>query len=65
MPSSVIRSFLYDAADHRLGVTFVTGRRYSYHGVPASLFEAMKAAFSKGEFFNAHIRDRFAFTRDA
>jgi hypothetical protein len=32
--------------------------------VPADLFEAMKAAFSKGEFFNARIRDRFPFRRD-
>jgi hypothetical protein len=23
----------------------------------------MKSAFSKGEFFNAHIRDRYAFDR--
>ena len=63
MPSSVIRAFFYDAAQQQLNVVFTTGRRYSYHAVPAVLFEAMKAAFSKGEFFNAHIRDRFAFTR--
>ena len=65
MPSSVIRAFSYDGAERRLNVVFTTGRRYSYHGVPAEMFDAMNAAFSKGEFFNAHIRDRFAFTRES
>jgi hypothetical protein len=31
--------------------------------VPRETFDAMKASFSKGEFFNTHIRDRFAFER--
>ncbi len=65
MPSTVIRTFRYDAAARRLTVVFATGRQYRYHRVPVEVFEAMKAAFSKGEFFNAHIRDRFAYTRDA
>jgi lysyl-tRNA synthetase class 2 len=64
MPSTVIRSFSYDSAAQRLLVVFTTGRRYSYHGVPHALYDEMRAAFSKGEFFNARIRDRFAFTRD-
>ena len=33
-------------------VVFTCGRRYSYHGVPAGLFESMKLSFAKGEFFN-------------
>ena len=64
MPSSVIRTFFYDAARRRLKVVFITGRRYSYRDVPPDVFEALQAAFSKGEFFNAHIRGHFAFTRD-
>jgi hypothetical protein len=62
MPSKVIRSFAYDRDDRRLDVVFVSGRRYSYHEVPAELAEEMKRAFAKGEFFNRRIRDRFAFT---
>jgi hypothetical protein len=62
MPSSVIRSFHYHAADSRLEIQFVTGRRYAYHAVPPALYEQMRLAFSKGEFFNAHIRDHFHFT---
>ena len=65
MPSTVIRTFEYDPAEQRLDILFTTGRRYSYHAVPPDLFEAMKSAFSKGEFFNAHIRDRFRYSRHA
>jgi DNA-binding NarL/FixJ family response regulator len=63
MPSTVIRNFAYDAAEQRLDVVFVTGRHYSYHAVPPELVEAMNSAFAKGEFFNAHIRGRYRFTR--
>ncbi|MFW2829270.1 KTSC domain-containing protein [Sphingomonas sp. ID0503] len=34
MPSSVIQSFDYDAAERRLDIEFVTGRIYSYFEVP-------------------------------
>jgi lysyl-tRNA synthetase class 2 len=63
MPSSVIRAFHYRPEDHALDVIFVTGRRYRYLGVPENLHRQMREAFSKGEFFNAHIRDHFPFQR--
>jgi lysyl-tRNA synthetase class 2 len=63
MPSSVIRRWDYDADAGRLDIEFVTGKRYSYHEVPAETVEAMRAAFSKGGYFNRHIRDHFRFTR--
>jgi hypothetical protein len=62
MPSSVIRAWKYDEAEQRLDVTFVSGRVYSYHEVPAAVAQAMREAFSKGSYFNRHIRDHFAFT---
>lgn len=65
MPSSVIRYFNYDPEKRELRVIFQSGRRYRYKNVPEQLFHRMKAAFSKGEFFNAHIRDRFDFVRDS
>lgn len=65
MPSSVIASFEYRPAERRLDVTFVSGRRYRYFEVPPELAERMRASFAKGEFFNAHIRGRFAFERVA
>ena len=63
MPSSVIRSYEYDAARQELWVLFQSGWRYVYHRVPPETHDGLKDAFSKGTFFNRHIRDRFAFTR--
>ena len=59
MPSSVIASFDYDEDLAQLTVTFVTGRVYTYYMVPPDCAVAFRAAFSKGEFFNKRIRDRF------
>ena len=64
MPSSVIRHFWYDPSHHKMDVVFTSGVRYTYHDVPEETYRQMRAAFSKGEFFNQHIRDRFRFTRD-
>jgi hypothetical protein len=62
MPSTVIRFFAYRADRRELDVTFQSGRRYVYDNVPPDVYESMTRAFSKGEFFNKHIRDRFTFT---
>jgi hypothetical protein len=62
MPSSVIRSFAYDAADETLVIVFTSGRRYRYHGVPSATHRAMTDAFAKGEFFNKAIKDHYRFT---
>jgi hypothetical protein len=63
MPSSVIRSYRYDRARRALDIVFQSRRRYTYRDVPETIYEAMKAAFSKGEFFNRHIRDHYPFER--
>ncbi|MET0248084.1 MAG: KTSC domain-containing protein [Sphingomonas sp.] len=63
MPSSVIRDWSYDERDRALDIRFVNGRRYRYLEVPERLAAGMRAADSKGIYFNDHIRDRFAFTR--
>jgi lysyl-tRNA synthetase class 2 len=60
MPSTVIRRFDYDPRAQALDVEFVSGRRYRYAGVPENVAAAFREAFSKGRFFNARIRDRFA-----
>jgi hypothetical protein len=64
MPSSVIRSYHYDPVQRRLDLQFVSGRRYRYDDVPEEAFRGMRQAFSKGEYFNAHIRDRYRYTRE-
>lgn len=64
MPSSVIRHYRYDPDQRQLDLVFVSGRRYRYHDVPGDTYREMRRAFSKGEFFNAHIRDRYRHTRE-
>ena len=59
MPSTVIRGFDYAPERRELLIEFTTGRRYVYADVPEEEVKAMRAAFSKGRYFNAHIRDRF------
>ncbi len=63
MPSTAIRSLSYDDQTATLFVTFVDGDLYAYRGVPAVAFEAFRAAPSKGRFFAARIRDRYAYER--
>jgi len=59
MPSRVIRWFRYLSEERELRIGFQSGREYAYQGVPEPLYLAMRRAFSKGEFFNAHIRNHF------
>ena len=62
MPSTVIRCFDYRPDVRELDVTFTTGRRYVFHGVPPEAAEAFRAARIKGRHFNSRIRGRYAFT---
>jgi lysyl-tRNA synthetase class 2 len=64
MPSTVIQSFEYDAGQRELRVVFTSGRPYVYQDVPLDIYTAMRRSFSKGEYFNEHIRDRYAFRRE-
>ena len=65
MPSTVIRAAHYRPDTGMLDILFTTGRRYLYHRVPPEEAERFAAAFSKGRYFNAHIRDRYDFTEVA
>ena len=62
MPSTVIRRFAYVPEARELIIEFVSGRRYAYLDVPPEEVESMRAAFSKGSYFNRNIRDRYAFS---
>jgi KTSC domain len=59
--SSAILRIRYQPQGETLLVTFITGKTYAYDGVPASLYDAFLAADSYGQFFNAHIRDRYSY----
>ena len=65
MPSTVIGAFAYEPGSRTLAVSFRSGRRYRYHEVPVETYEAMRASFSKGAFFNRHVRDQFHFTEES
>ena len=61
MPSTVIRHFSYRPEQMALEVTFVSGRRYRYLKVPPEIDQGMRSSFSKGEYFNRHVRNHFGF----
>ena len=63
MPSSVINHFIYDVATKSLTITFVTKMVYVYKNVPNKTFKMLKAAGSRGRFFNYHIKNKFEFEK--
>jgi lysyl-tRNA synthetase class 2 len=62
--SAVIKSFDYDPQKKILRVEFASGSVYKYHDIPESLYKELQNAPSKGQYFNAQIRDKFGFDRE-
>ncbi|MDP9128186.1 MAG: KTSC domain-containing protein [Pseudomonadota bacterium] len=63
MPSRVIKSFHYDPGRQELHITFQSGHRYVYSAVPPAKVQDLKAAYSRGGYFQREIRDHFAYRR--
>ncbi|AVP02534.1 MULTISPECIES: KTSC domain-containing protein [Enterobacter cloacae complex] len=61
--SSNISSIGYDAASETLEIEFLNSSIYQYYGVPSFLYENLMKESSKGQFFNAYIRNAFPFSR--
>ncbi|WP_442587287.1 KTSC domain-containing protein [Pedobacter sp. AW31-3R] len=61
MPSTVIKQLSYDPETRRLKITFLSGRVYSYKEVPPEIHTAFSISGSKGRYFNAYIKNRYAF----
>lgn len=61
--SSMMSFANYDARSRQLTITFRGGSRYVYFDVPRAVYEDLRAAPSAGRYFDAHIRDRYAFQR--
>jgi hypothetical protein len=57
--SSSLAALSYNADQQVLEIEFRSGETYRYFDVPATDYEALLAAESKGRHFNAHIRNRF------
>jgi hypothetical protein len=58
--SSLLQRIEFDEVAARLTVTFAGRRAYEYAAVPLSLFRDLCRAASPGQFYNRHIKGRFA-----
>ena len=63
MPSTVISAFHYDGKRQVLQIVFTSGTVYEYLDVPETKYNAMKASFSKGIYFNQHIKEHYKFNK--
>ncbi len=61
--SSMLRAVGYDRKTHTLEVVFHTGHVYQYEDVPASEYDGLLEAESKGTYMRAHIMDVYPYVR--
>jgi hypothetical protein len=61
--SSNIMSAGYDLGSETLEIEFQNGAVYQYYNVSSHLYEQFQAAPSKGQFFNAYIKNAVPFSR--
>ncbi|HYQ15907.1 MAG TPA: KTSC domain-containing protein [Polyangiaceae bacterium] len=61
--SSSLRSIGYDRRTATLEIEFDGGGVYRYEDVPLEIWQGLRQADSKGKFFQANVRDRFATSR--
>jgi KTSC domain len=57
LESSNLRRCSYDIETEVLQIQFVSGKTYSYQGVPASVYNGLLDASSAGQFFNQNIKN--------
>ncbi len=58
--SEAIAKFAYDPTAMNLVIFFNSGGVYEYRNVARDAFDAFRAAPSKGQYFQANLRDRYA-----
>jgi hypothetical protein len=63
MPSTVIKSFEYDASSGTLTIRFVSGSVYAYYEVAENVYEEFRQFREKGIFYNQQIKGKFRFER--
>jgi len=63
MPSSVILRMNYNPGSQSLVIHFVSGAIYKYKKVPKKVFVELKAASSKGVYFNHYIKGIYKFEK--
>lgn len=57
--STCVASATYDDKTEQLNISFVKGGSHTYNGVPNSVAEQFFSAGSRGQFFNANIRNEY------
>lgn len=62
--SSIIQRIVFDDEAETLRVSFRSGLRYIYEGVPRAVYEALGKAASAGRYFNEHVKGRYACRSD-
>lgn len=58
--SSLLANVRYQPGESILQLEFCDGAIYQYFDVPASIYNSLLAAESKGNYFNRHIRGHFS-----
>jgi hypothetical protein len=61
--SSNITRFGYDKRSSVLSIEFKKGGSYQYFDVPEAVFDAMKSADSKGQYFAQKVKGVFRYAR--
>lgn len=61
--SSNLRSIGYDPDTSTLEIEFIKSGLYQYHGVPQEVYDELMQAGSHGSYFNAHIKNVYATTK--
>lgn len=57
--SSMMTSVGYDAQTQQMTILFASGKRYTFCRVPSFIHAGLMSAYSKGRFYNDHIKDRY------
>lgn len=59
--STAIRAASYNVQSRTLTLWFTSGGQgYDYYNVPQYVYDGLLSAASKGQYFNAYIRDQYA-----
>lgn len=61
--SSNIASIGYDEPSETLEIEFTSGSVYQFYNISSGTYDALMAAPSKGQFFNAYIKNASPFSR--
>jgi hypothetical protein len=63
MPSTVVAHMDYYPKSSTLRITFTSGEKYDYKNVPATIYQAMKQAASKGFYLNKFIKGHYSYRK--